>query len=81
MILLPLKFFILHSSFFIEFCEAKFLWASRFAPFGCSRRAIRSITFAPHGVRFAHLLASLGGSATIPLASWRKKDKYSRILG
>jgi hypothetical protein len=39
-----LRLFILHSSFFIEFCEAKFLWASRFAPFGRSRRAIRSIT-------------------------------------
>jgi hypothetical protein len=39
-------FFILHFSFFIEFCEAKFLWASRFGSFAASRRAIRSITFA-----------------------------------
>ena len=32
-------------AFFIEFCEAKFLWASRFAHLRLrSRRAIRSIT-------------------------------------
>jgi hypothetical protein len=48
-------FYILHSSFFIEFCKAKFLWASRFgrcAPShqrcdlvrAASRRAIRYIT-------------------------------------
>ena len=34
-ILLDLKFFILHFSLFIEFCEAKFFWASpRFAGSG-----------------------------------------------
>jgi hypothetical protein len=45
------QFFILHFSFFIEFCEAKFRWASRFACaawlrhlLARSRRAIRSIT-------------------------------------
>jgi hypothetical protein len=38
------KIFIFHSSFFIEFCEAKFFWASRFAHCVRSRRAIRSIT-------------------------------------
>ena len=60
-ICIALIFFIFHSSFFIEFCEAKFLWASRFAGFACSRRAIRSITFAPLARRY-------GGSAAIPLA-------------
>jgi hypothetical protein len=39
--MLLLQFFILHFSFFIEFCEAKFRWASRFAGAACLR-------FAPH---------------------------------
>jgi hypothetical protein len=44
-----MKYDFLYSSFFIEFCEAKFLWASRFARshlwcFTRSRRAIRYIT-------------------------------------
>jgi hypothetical protein len=37
-----------------------FFWASRFGAERASRRAIRSITFAPFG--------RYGGSATIPLA-------------
>jgi hypothetical protein len=52
-------FFILHSS--LNFAKQNF-WASRFAHFVRSRRAIRSITFAT---------SWLGGSASIPLASWR----------
>jgi hypothetical protein len=40
----------------------------RLTSFG-SRRAIRSITRVAHFMRFA------GGSATIPLASWRKIKK------
>jgi hypothetical protein len=46
-------------------------WASRFARFTRSRRAIRSITFAPSLPRRAFGTCGLsryGGSATIPLA-------------
>jgi hypothetical protein len=32
-----------------------FIWASRFAGFARSRRAIRSITFAPHGFAVSSL--------------------------
>jgi len=42
----------LHFSFFIEFCEAKFFWASRCAGFTRLRRAIRSITFAALPLRW-----------------------------
>jgi hypothetical protein len=47
------------------------IWASRFAYFVCSRRAIRSITFA-HFMRF-------GGSASIPLASSALITNYSFV--
>jgi hypothetical protein len=78
--MLLLQFFILHFSFFIEFCEAKFRWASRFAGAAClrfaphllarSRRAIRSITRAASGA---------GGSATIPLA-WARKSSLIKTI-
>jgi hypothetical protein len=80
-------FFILHFSFFIEFCFAKFLWASRFARFAGSRRAIRSITLCALRARAGASPAPTGGSATIPLAKnadakrigvffWRISQKY-----
>jgi hypothetical protein len=58
---------IFHSSFFIEFCEAKFLWASRFG--ACApevRVAPRVGLSAPSPA--SPLRGFAGGSASIPLA-------------
>ena len=57
---------ILHFSFFIEFCEAKFLWASRFASLASGYPLHH-----PHG----YFIAVAGGSASIPLAvaAFRRK--------
>jgi hypothetical protein len=49
-------FFIFHSSFFIEFCEAKFLWASRFASLAS-------------GYPLHHPLRAFGTLRVVPLLS------------
>ena len=49
-----MAFFIFHSSFFIEFCEAKFLWASRFASLasGYPLHHLRSFALRAHLLRW-----------------------------
>jgi hypothetical protein len=64
--------FILHSSFFIEFCEAKFFWASRFAHFVRLRRAIRGSLRSYLRRRFAS--AWYGALRAPPLLSLSRQD-------
>jgi hypothetical protein len=57
------------SYFIFKIVRSTIYGASRFARFTRSRRAIRSITFAPFG--FAALaFGRYGGSASIPLAKY-----------
>jgi hypothetical protein len=79
---------ILHSSFFIEFCQAKFLWASRFAA-ACLRFAqhlLARVGLCPSGllrgryITRAAFHAVAGGFASIPLALRVPRIKYFRSL-
>ena len=75
---------IFHSSFFIEFCEAKFVWASRFAPLraplvrGRSRRAIRSITFGASPLRWFRYYPSRKKTFKILLKLLILSPKYTK---
>jgi hypothetical protein len=55
-------FFIFHSSFFIEFCEAKFLWASP--------------RFAGSGYPLHHLRRRCASATVVPLLSLSQKTHF-----
>jgi hypothetical protein len=69
---------IFHSSFFIEFCEAKFLWASRFAAKKSLRRRLFLWLASGYPLHHLHGFASLAVSV-VPLLSLSLRPLRGRM--
>jgi hypothetical protein len=66
-VLFEIQFFILHFSFFIEFCEAKFLWASRFASLRSARVGLSAPSRAAQARHVVPLLSLSLSAASQPI--------------